>query len=54
MQRYCAYCKIYLGEKEPFDNQEISHGICSVCLAIELERYKKYFKEVEKKTWQRF
>lgn len=37
----CAWCNVILGEKEPFNDPTISHGICQVCfdkhLAIGIE-----------------
>ena len=29
----CAWCKNVLGEKEPLDNKDITHGICKPCAA---------------------
>lgn len=31
MIRWCAYCQNYLGECEPFDDFNLSHGICREC-----------------------
>ena len=33
----CSRCKINMGEKEPLENKNITHGICTKCL----EEYKK-------------
>ena len=33
MIRWCAYCQKYLGESAPFDQFELTHGICKDCLA---------------------
>jgi len=30
--RWCAHCQTYLGEIEPYDIFEFSHGICEQCL----------------------
>ena len=27
----CAWCKKNLGEKEPLDNLDVTHGICKPC-----------------------
>ena len=35
--RQCAWCKKILGEIEPLDNHETTHGICEEC-ADRLER----------------
>lgn len=32
MLRWCAYCQRLIGESEPFEVFELSHGICSTCL----------------------
>ena len=31
MIRWCAYCQNYLGEAEPFDKFQVSHGLCPKC-----------------------
>lgn len=31
MIRWCSYCQKFLGEKEPFTDLSISHGICTSC-----------------------
>jgi methanogenic corrinoid protein MtbC1 len=33
MVLWCAYCQKVLGEKEPFENHSITHGICPKCRA---------------------
>lgn len=33
MFRWCSYCCRFLGEKEPLDRYQISHGICKACAA---------------------
>ena len=35
--RQCAWCKKILGEIDPLDNHETTHGICEEC-ADKLER----------------
>lgn len=35
--RWCAYCQRFLGETEPFDSYEISHGMCALCAASHRE-----------------
>lgn len=32
MIRQCCKCGTILGEKEPLDNKEITHGLCPFCL----------------------
>ena len=34
----CAWCQKNLGEKEPLDDQSITHGMCQDC-------YDKFFEE---------
>ena len=31
MLKWCAYCQGYIGEREPFDQFLISHGVCEAC-----------------------
>ena len=31
MRRLCSWCGLDMGEKEPFDDTRISHGICPDC-----------------------
>jgi methanogenic corrinoid protein MtbC1 len=31
--RWCSYCQHYLGEREPFDDHALTHGICRDCVA---------------------
>ncbi|MEO6323882.1 MAG: cobalamin B12-binding domain-containing protein [Thermoanaerobaculia bacterium] len=33
MLRWCSYCQQYQGEKAPYADLRVSHGICSPCLA---------------------
>ena len=35
----CAYCKMKLGEKEPLDNKDTTHGICNKCREKEEQKY---------------
>lgn len=32
MKRECSWCGAGLGEKEPFDDTSVTHGICSDCM----------------------
>lgn len=32
MKVVCSYCRRSMGEKPPFDREEISHGMCKPCL----------------------
>jgi len=36
MIRRCAWCGKDMGEKEPLDDQRVTHGICQECLKKEL------------------
>ncbi len=31
MIRVCAWCNGYIGEKEPFDDPAVTHGMCDDC-----------------------
>lgn len=33
MRIVCAWCKVYIGAKEPYADQSNTHGICPVCYA---------------------
>jgi len=52
MKIICSYCKKDVGEKEPFDDDSVSHIICSECfdyfeeqiMGLSLERYLDKFK----------
>jgi len=35
MIRMCAWCNTVLGEKEPLDDHNITHGMCKPCLEKE-------------------
>jgi hypothetical protein len=32
----CAYCKGFIGLREPVENPSITHGICEACLVEQL------------------
>ena len=40
MVLWCSYCQRYLGEKEPFDDLAITHGMCDDCLASDMSSSK--------------
>jgi hypothetical protein len=31
MKRYCAWCRLDMGRKEPLDDPRVTHGICQAC-----------------------
>ena len=37
----CSWCKKVLGEKEPFENKNITHGLCDKCFAKQMSEIKK-------------
>ncbi len=41
MIKQCAWCSRMLGEVEPLDNKETTHGICSECQKKLLDNLKK-------------
>lgn len=34
----CSYCRQKIGEKEPFEDSRLSHGICSACYDYHIPR----------------
>ena len=44
----CAYCGESMGEKPPYRDKEITHGMCSGCLKKELAKVRK-MRKAEKK-----
>ena len=34
----CSYCRKVIGEKEPFEDKRLSHGICPVCYDYHIPR----------------
>jgi len=51
MKIICMYCKKFIGEKEPLNDPDISHGICQECMEKKYQKEKKIeniiFKENE-------
>ena len=42
MRVICAWCKLDMGEKEPFGNKEITHAMCDRCrkkMVAEMDHY---------------
>ncbi len=37
MLKWCAYCQRFQGERAPFDDYAITHGICETCAVAEVE-----------------
>ena len=33
MKRVCSFCRKSMGEKAPFKDKSVTHGICKECLA---------------------
>ncbi|HET9241143.1 MAG TPA: hypothetical protein VFO10_28010 [Oligoflexus sp.] len=31
MLKWCTYCQHYMGEKQPYESLELTHGICDAC-----------------------
>ena len=50
MTRICAYCKNYMGQKEPFEDNEFTHGVCNDCLKIEIEKIEIKISEIKKRV----
>lgn len=32
MVRICCYCRVTIGEKPPYADRTVTHGICPMCL----------------------
>ena len=42
MRVTCSWCNLDMGEKEPFDDPSVSHGMCAECkrsVEAEIEAY---------------
>ncbi|MBU1046716.1 hypothetical protein KKH36_02995 [Patescibacteria group bacterium] len=48
MKRVCSYCKKTYGEKEPFDDNSITHGACEECKNKMMEEIDKMPQEEPK------
>ncbi len=44
MYRVCFLGGRKLGEKEPFKDQRVTHGLCPDCLALEEEKLREFEK----------
>ena len=44
MRRVCAWCNRGMGEKEPVEDKDITHGMCLFCLL----HFKRTVKKLEK------
>jgi hypothetical protein len=38
MIRQCCICGVVYGEKEPFEDKSVTHGLCKKCLKIEMKK----------------
>ena len=47
MKIVCSYCGKDLGEKEPIDDKNTSHGICLDCIPKVEKEIEDYFAEKE-------
>ncbi len=45
MIRVCAECKIQYGEKAPFEDKSLTHGLCRECFEKALRKIEKFEKE---------
>ena len=53
MIRICSDCKKLLGEKEPFEDKRVTHGICDDCEAKLQQELDRMIKERNPKGEQR-
>ncbi len=37
----------YFGDKEPFNNEELTHGFCPGCMALELQKIEEQLDEIQ-------
>lgn len=37
MIRFCCYCQSFIGQLQPYDDFNVSHGICEKCASIDLD-----------------
>lgn len=42
MIRRCSYCGKDMGEKAPYNDTSVTHGICKECLILEYKKLEKY------------
>jgi len=54
MIRICCDCKKYLGEKEPLEDERITHGYCPECLERTRQEVDAEFDDLEWNRSQRF
>ncbi|KKM24230.1 hypothetical protein LCGC14_1607200 [marine sediment metagenome] len=47
MIRVCYICKHVSGEKEPFEDKSLTHGLCDRCFKKEKERLKEELDKME-------
>jgi len=45
MLRWCYICKEFYGEKPPYENKQVTSGICPKCWPSELEKLDKIRRE---------
>ena len=49
MIRICSDCKGYMGQKPPFWDTSVTHGICPRCMAIMQAKIINYHLKTERK-----
>ena len=53
MIRVCYRCGKVFGEKAPFEDRRISHGLCDSCVPIEAARVEEELRAIEKSAGAR-
>ena len=53
MIRICCDCKKVLGEKEPLEDERITHGYCPECLEHTMKELEKVDAEFDDLEWNR-
>ena len=41
MERFCAWCGKYMGQKPPLDDKSATHGMCPRCFKIQMGEVKQ-------------
>lgn len=54
MIRVCVVCKKVFGEKPPYEDKSVTHGICEICFPKEMERMRRELEEIKRdKKWEK-
>jgi hypothetical protein len=45
MKRICYICSSHFGDKEPFNDDSETHGLCPECFRVEMNKIDSYHKK---------